>query len=569
MKMQFVRCLLIMLCMTFFAACAVTGQDSRGEDRIPMADTRERPVNAYYLFAEAHLNLTNGNVDGALENMQKALAMDPDSVYLKRELAGLWLRKKDTERALGLLEEILDSHPDDIESLILKGRICQNTNRPEAAMDAFSRVIALDSSRPNIFLQLGGMYMDREQWGEAKKVYEQLVKNFPGSYAGYFFLGRISAINGDGKSAQAYFEKTLDLEPELVESRFELGALYETDKKYEKAASVYDVILEQNPGNIQAKMALGHVYHQQGLKKEAGQIFSSLGRMSLEDRAIIRTLVRDYLDTRKYGAAEVIIRGMIKGAPDNSDLKYLAGVALDGIGKKDAAIDQLRQVTPDSRFFQNAAVHAALLYQEMEKPRAGIDFLLETIEKDPENSEFRLYLGSFYEQAKEYENAVKALKEGLDMDPENPRIYFRLGVVYDKWGKKEDSIAAMKQVIQFEPDNANALNYLGYTYADMGINLDEAEQLIRTALEQKPGDGYITDSLAWVYYKRGQYEKALPLLEKAASLVPDDPVVKEHLGDVYHKLGMTEKALESYRQSIENGHSEKAAVEKKIRLLAP
>ena len=162
-----------------------------------------------------------------------------------------------------------------------------------------------------------------------------------------------------------------------------------------------------------------------------------------------------------------------------------------------------------------------------------------------------------------------ALKEGLDLDPENPRLYFRLGVVYDKWGKKEDSIAAMKQVIRIEPDNANALNYLGYTYTDMGVNLDEAEQLIRKALEHKPGDGYITDSLAWVYYKRGQYDKALPLLEQASSRVPDDPIILEHLGDVYNKLGMTEKARQSYRQSIENGHTDKAAVEQKIRLLAP
>ena len=61
----------------------------------------------------------------------------------------------------------------------------------------------------------------------------------------------------------------------------------------------------------------------------------------------------------------------------------------------------------------------------------------------------------------------------------------------------------------------------------------------------------------------------MPLLEKAASLVPDDPIVKEHLGDVYSKLGMTEKALQSYRHSIANGHSDKAAVEKKIRLLTP
>lgn len=137
-------------------------------------------------------------------------------------------------------------------------------------------------------------------------------------------------------------------------------------------------------------------------------------------------------------------------------------------------------------------------------------------------------------------------------------------MIYDKWGRKDDSIAAMKTVIQLEPENANALNYLGYTYADMGTQLDEAERLIRKAVALKPGDGYITDSLAWVYYKRGQYEKALPLLEQAVNLVPDDPIIREHLGDVYAKLGMTEKALKSYRQSIKNGHTDKVVVEKKF-----
>jgi tetratricopeptide (TPR) repeat protein len=361
----------------------------------------------------------------------------------------------------------------------------------------------------------------------------------------------------------------LSLEPDLVESRFELGALYAADKKYKKAAAVYRDILKQNPNNVQASMALGHVYDQQGKKQRAAEIFTSLGLMSLTDQEVVRTLVRNYLDARDYEAATIIIQGMIKGAPESSDLKYLFGVALDGVGKKEAAIEQLRQVAPESRFFRNAAVHAALLYQEMDQLQRAIDFLSKTIDKDPQNPEFRLYLGSFYEQVEAYDKAEAALKAGLELDPENPRICFRLGVVYDKWGKKEDSIAAMRQVVKLEPDNANALNYLGYTFADMGINLDEAEQLIRKALEYKPGDGYITDSLAWVYYKRGLYEKALQLLEQAANVVPDDPVVREHLGDVYDKLGMTQEALRSYRQSIEQGHTEKDSIEEKIRKLSP
>jgi Flp pilus assembly protein TadD len=96
--------------------------------------------------------------------------------------------------------------------------------------------------------------------------------------------------------------------------------------------------------------------------------------------------------------------------------------------------------------------------------------------------------------------------------------------------EKDDSIAAMRQVLRFEPDKRKRAQLFGVHLYRYGVNLDEAEQLIRKALDQKPGDGYITDSLAWVYYKRGQYDKALPILEQAASLVPDDPIVRSIWG---------------------------------------
>ena len=529
----------------------------------------DRPVNAYYLFSEAHLSLKKGRVDEAIAIMQKAQQLDPESVYLKRELAGMWLRKKDVGAAQELLDGILEDHPDDVETLLLAGRVYQNRKHHEKAIDAYTRVIRLDPTRQNVYLVLGGMHMDQERWEDAQNVYQQLVDHFPGSYAGYFFLGRISSIQGDARAAQRYYEKTLAIEPNLVESRFELGGLFESEKKYKKAAAVYEEILKKNPNNIQARMALAHTLYRRGFKTKAGRMFTELGQLSLKDQEVVRILVRQYLDVQDYEASDIIVRGLLQGAPGNSDLIYFSGVSLDGLGKKMAAIEQFKQVKPESRFFQNAAVHAALLYQELDKLQAAIDFMLATIQKDQKNPEFRLYLGSFYEQIEAYEKAEAALKEGLAIDPDNARLYFRLGVVYDKWDKKDASIATMKQVIQFEPDNANALNYLGYTYADMGINLDEAERLIRKALEHKPGDGYITDSLAWVYYKRGQYEKALPLLEEASRLVPDDPIVKEHLGDVYSKLGMTAKALQSYRQSIENGHTDKKMIEKKIQQLNP
>jgi Tfp pilus assembly protein PilF len=128
----------------------------------------------------------------------------------------------------------------------------------------------------------------------------------------------------------------------------------------------------------------------------------------------------------------------------------------------------------------------------------------------------------------------------------------------------------MKKVIALDPENANALNYLGYTYADMGTNLDEAESLIRKALKHKPDDGYITDSLGWVLYKKGLFQEALIYLEKAVKLTADDPIILEHLGDAYLQINDKENALKYYQKSLQLKTEDTKILEDKINdLLEP
>ncbi|MFY9706003.1 MAG: tetratricopeptide repeat protein, partial [Desulfobacterales bacterium] len=82
-----------------------------------------------------------------------------------------------------------------------------------------------------------------------------------------------------------------------------------------------------------------------------------------------------------------------------------------------------------------------------------------------------------------------------------------------------------------------------------------------------PDDGYITDSLGWVYYKMGDYSKALTVLKRAVELVPEDPVIMEHLGDAYLKANDKKNALQSYERSLKLGHKDRAAIEAKIKQL--
>ena len=86
-------------------------------------------------------------------------------------------------------------------------------------------------------------------------------------------------------------------------------------------------------------------------------------------------------------------------------------------------------------------------------------------------------------------------------------------------------------------------------------------------MKYKPNDAYITDSLGWVYYKKGEFDKAIIYLKKAVELVPDDPIMLEHVGDAYLKLNDRENALKYYKKSLEVKEKDKGALEEKIRQL--
>ena len=134
----------------------------------------------------------------------------------------------------------------------------------------------------------------------------------------------------------------------------------------------------------------------------------------------------------------------------------------------------------------------------------------------------------------------------------------------DKAGRKEACIQEMRQVLKIDPDNVDALNYIGYTYAEQGVRLDEALFLIQKALKLKPNSGYIIDSLGWVYFQKGQYEKAVATLLKAATLTGKDPTIQEHLGDAYHKLKEYKKALQYYEKALSLEHPEEKRIKEKI-----
>ena len=169
-----------------------------------------------------------------------------------------------------------------------------------------------------------------------------------------------------------------------------------------------------------------------------------------------------------------------------------------------------------------------------------------------------------------------------------------LSSVYQTLGKPEEAERQLQLILETDPNDATANNDLGYVWADRNKNLEEAERLIRKAIDldrmqrnagattpadpQADNAAYV-DSLGWVLFRRGKLDEAAKELERASQMSggDDDPVVWDHLGDVLHRSKHPLRALNCWRKAVslfEAGRRRKGdprhrEILEKIELLAP
>jgi tetratricopeptide (TPR) repeat protein len=513
----------------------------------------EPAANSYYFYIESHLHRKQGRLDSAIEFMKAAIERDPGVLQLNKELALLYLRKDDHHNALDIVDRLLAEKPEDVELLLMKASMERSLDPESDVTEIYEEALSIDPERKEIYKVLGKTYLDAGKLEAAARVFSRMVEHFPDAYVGHFYLGRVYARLGRQEAARRAFEKTIELAPALNQPRWELINLYEKQNRAGKVISLYEEILAQTPENVAAALELSLAYFEQDRSREAEKLLRKLGRRAAGDASVIRTVMQRMVLEERYSDALRLLRPMLQAAPRDSALQYALGVVHYHLDEYKAARRSFEAVPSDSDFYVNAAIHRGIMAYQEEDPERAVEILEEAVGsvKDPGKLELIPYLSSFYQETGHLQTAEEWLRRGLEIDSRSTELHFELGVLLDEKGNSEAAIEQMRQVLAIDPEHADALNYIGYTYADQGIRLDEAESLVRKALDQDPENGYILDSMGWVYYKKEMFEKALAYLEKAARLVPDDPIILEHLGDVYVKVGRPGKALDAYKRALE------------------
>jgi tetratricopeptide (TPR) repeat protein len=245
-------------------------------------------------------------------------------------------------------------------------------------------------------------------------------------------------------------------------------------------------------------------------------------------------------------ASLIYLRLALALRPDHDFAAVSVANLLSDLKRGDEAVQAYLAVPKSSPLSESATIQAAIEYDGLEKTDAGLALMKQVVADHPDDPEAWSAYGTLQRSAKDFQGAAdsydKAIAKLSDPGKANWVLYYFRGISYERtkqWPKAE---VDFKTALKLFPDEPMVLNYLGYSWVDQGLNLDEAFKMLRRAVDLKPTDGYIVDSLGWANYKLGHYEEATRDLERAVELKPVDPVVNDHLGDAYWQVGRKTEA---------------------------
>ncbi|HWG04512.1 MAG TPA: tetratricopeptide repeat protein, partial [Beijerinckiaceae bacterium] len=213
------------------------------------------------------------------------------------------------------------------------------------------------------------------------------------------------------------------------------------------------------------------------------------------------------------------------------------------------AIEIYQSVPEKSPLRENSQIQSALILDTLGKTDDATKRLQSIIAAQPKDTDALLALANLQRSHKQFEDATATYTKVLDQaTPGNKTdwstYYFR-GIGEERSNHWPAAEADFKKGLELSPDQPLVLNYLGYSWVDKGINLDDAFKMLNRAVDLRPTDGYIVDSLGWAYFKLGEYDQAVNELEKAIDLKPGDSTINDHLGDAYWMVG---RKLEAHWQ---------------------
>jgi tetratricopeptide (TPR) repeat protein len=508
-------------------------------------------ADALARFVEGMAFEENGEMESALEAYRKVLNVDPGQSELASRVAGLLIQQDDFPQAIDVLKDAIKANPNNAEPYQQLAFIyTRYLKKTDQAIDYANRAIALNPGDVEGYQRLVEIELAAGQERRALEALDRALKVQTNDPNFWIRLGKLYVavlFKSDSQPKPDELKKTNEIFKRAAEnSRDDPGILkevadyYAASQQLKEAIPLYLRVLELQPddANAQEKLATGFVLTNQ------------------RDKAVemLEQIIKDHPE--KYQPYDLLAQVLDEEARSLQRANRLEE-AKAKFAKVAANYEQSLLINPN-----HAGTYvrlAELLLGTLKDPERAVKLLDEARRRFPGAPEIVYYLAIAQREAKQSQQAVATFEEALheaqveeDAEFVNAKFYFNYGAAAEQAGLYDKAADLLRKSIALDPDNsAESSNYLGYMWADHNMNLDEAETMIRRALQSDPNNASYLDSLGWVEFRKGQFDRALDnLLQAAKTAQREDPVVFEHIGDTYLKLNRMRDALEAWQKAL-------------------
>jgi tetratricopeptide (TPR) repeat protein len=448
-------------------------------------------IPTYTRIALIYIKL--GKLPQAVSFLLEKESSFPDSAEIKSILAYLNYKQGKPGRAITYAMAAKKLNPQLVSNYYLLAKCYVEQNKGNEISPLMAESLAVQSSQPLYYSRLGDLWVQALYQVNPLTDKEISIRILP------------------------FYEKAFSLAPENAQFAFRLGQLQFDLEDYAKAIGYYEQTYQKAPRTLGLRERMSICYLTLKQPDKAIDALESLLEDYPERKNLYPMIADLYGRDSQWDKAANYYKFYVRlGNPDAQDYVRLTNAQMQSRHPENAleTLDEAEAAYPG---IPNLQLYRALVLRFMER----WDESLATFEK--------------LEQ-----------QNGKLIDS---NFYFDYAVTHEKSGNEAKSVELFRKCLEFNPNNHQALNYLGYMWASKGENLDEARQMIAKALTLDPESSAYLDSMAWVYYQKKEYDKALEYQQKAIAGMPDDPEVLEHLADIYYKLGNTKNAIDAWSKA--------------------
>ena len=510
----------------------------------------EHKADALAHFVEGMSFEENGEMDKALAAYRKVLDVDPGQANLASRVAALLTRQDDFPEAIDVLKDAIKANPSAPGPLLQLAFIyTKYLRRTDQAIDYVNRAIALDPHNIDAYERLCEIALGA---GDEKKALQSLDRATEIKSDDPVFWARLGKLYAsivfkpdrppkpeELARVNDIFKKAADRAGDDAAALKDVADYYASTQQIKEAIPLYLRLLELEPDDINAREKLA-----------TGFVLTNQREKAVE---MLEAIIKEHPE--KYQPYD-LLAGLLDDAARALEREKKSDQAKAMFAKAAANYEQSLIINPGRA---SPYLHLAeLLLGPLKQNERAVKVLSEARQHFPQTPEIVYYLGIAQREAKHFQEAVATFEEALhEAEAEgteiaNARFYFDYGAAAEQAGLHDKAADLFRKSIAVDPANAaDAYNYLAYMWAEHGTHLDEAEQMIKLALQADPNNGAYIDTLGWLEFRQGKFDQALSdLLRAAQKLTREDPVVLEHVGDACAKLNKPAQALDAWQKAL-------------------